>query len=200
MITIDNATPLNTSEEALIRLYQPYIKIKVRAILNRIRKCKLDFKDLLQAGNIGLFACIRAYDPTFTNPFKNYADFRIEGNMVDELRKVDMFPTLLRSKKKTAMIYINFYSRKTADKMSDPEWIDPLNRIYFEQLRESLIKEIDLLNVSNRYKEIFKKYYFDSSEPHMEDIAALYGVSESRVSQICKNIVSRIRMSVTLER
>ena len=45
--------------------------------------------DDLSAGVIGLMDTIDKYDPSHDNKFKTYAEFRVRGAMLDELRNQD---------------------------------------------------------------------------------------------------------------
>ena len=49
----------------------------------------------------GLYDAIEKYDPERKNKFETYAVQRIKGNMLDEIRKADWVPRLVRAK--TAM-------------------------------------------------------------------------------------------------
>jgi RNA polymerase sigma factor for flagellar operon FliA len=73
----------------------------VESIARRIRASLPDFaviehKDLVQSGNIGLVNAIRAYTPESGVPFELYARFRIRGEMLDGLRRLDSASRSLR--------------------------------------------------------------------------------------------------------
>jgi len=56
--------------------------------------------DLWSAGVIGLMDAIDKYDPKRDNKFKTYAEFRIRGAILDELRAQDWIPRSMREKAK----------------------------------------------------------------------------------------------------
>ncbi|MBI4042596.1 MAG: FliA/WhiG family RNA polymerase sigma factor [Deltaproteobacteria bacterium] len=60
----------------------------------------IDIDDLISAGVIGLMDAISKYDPSRDNKFKTYAEFRIRGAMLDELRAQDWLPRSVREKAK----------------------------------------------------------------------------------------------------
>ncbi len=73
----------------------------VDCMARRIRASIPDFacielKDLVQAGNVGLVNAVRAYSPETGVPFELYARFRIRGEMLDTLRKLDAASRTLR--------------------------------------------------------------------------------------------------------
>jgi len=55
-------------------------------------------EDLVSAGVIGLIEAYHRYDPSKKVKFKTYAEFRIKGAMLDEIRKLDIIPRSIKSK------------------------------------------------------------------------------------------------------
>lgn len=58
----------------------------------------VEFNDLVSYGILGLFDAIDKYDVSQGNKFETYAVSRIRGSIMDELRKLDWAPRLLRKK------------------------------------------------------------------------------------------------------
>ncbi len=58
----------------------------------------VEFNDLVSYGILGLFDAIKKYDVSQGNKFETYAVSRIRGSIMDELRKLDWAPRLLRKK------------------------------------------------------------------------------------------------------
>jgi len=58
----------------------------------------IEFGDLVSYGILGLFDAIEKYDVTQGNKFETYGVSRIRGAIMDELRKLDWAPRLLRKK------------------------------------------------------------------------------------------------------
>ena len=58
----------------------------------------LSKEDLVSAGVIGLIEAYNRYDPSKGVKFKTYAEFRIKGAMLDEIRKLDIIPRSVRDK------------------------------------------------------------------------------------------------------
>ena len=58
----------------------------------------VEFNDLVSYGILGLFDAINKYDVSQGNKFETYAVARIRGSIMDELRKLDWAPRLLRKK------------------------------------------------------------------------------------------------------
>jgi RNA polymerase sigma factor for flagellar operon FliA len=73
---------------------------KVRWIAQRISNGlpqSVDIEDLVSVGFIGLMDAADKFNPSENVKFSTYAEFRIRGSMLDELRKQDWVPRRVRS-------------------------------------------------------------------------------------------------------
>ncbi len=73
----------------------------IRYIVNRIAvrlPSHIDLDDLHNTGVIGLMDAIDKYDPGKNCKFKTYAEFRIKGAILDQLRSLDWVPRSIRQK------------------------------------------------------------------------------------------------------
>src|SRR5580704_3433826 len=87
------------TKEKLIVEYAPLIKFIAQKIAVRLPS-NIEFDDLVSSGVIGLMDAIDKYDPSRDNKFKTYAEFRIRGAILDELRAQDWVPRSVRDKAK----------------------------------------------------------------------------------------------------
>tara|TARA_Y100000780_G_scaffold231442_1_gene256916 strand:+ start:18979 stop:19779 length:801 start_codon:yes stop_codon:yes gene_type:complete len=83
----------------LIMEYAPLIKFIAQKIAVRLPS-NIELDDLISSGVIGLMDAIEKYDPSRDNKFKTYAEFRIRGAILDELRAQDWVPRSVRDKAK----------------------------------------------------------------------------------------------------
>ncbi|MEW6056946.1 MAG: FliA/WhiG family RNA polymerase sigma factor [Bdellovibrionota bacterium] len=90
--------PLGTREEIILE-YAPLIKYIAQKIAARL-PANIELDDLISSGVIGLMDAIEKYDPSRDNKFKTYAEFRIRGAILDELRAQDWVPRSVREKAK----------------------------------------------------------------------------------------------------
>lgn len=95
----DDLSPVNTERNQLIREYAPLIKYIAQRIAARL-PANIELDDLMSAGVIGLMDAIEKYDASRDNKFKTYAEFRIRGAILDELRAQDWVPRSVREKAK----------------------------------------------------------------------------------------------------
>src|SRR3954468_6382192 len=86
-------------KDKLILEYAPLIKFIAQKIAVRLPS-NIELDDLISSGVIGLMDAIEKYDPTRDNKFKTYAEFRIRGAILDELRAQDWVPRSVRDKSK----------------------------------------------------------------------------------------------------
>lgn len=83
--------------EQLIIACLPYIKSTAHRLSIYANQSQ-DTDDLISAGIIGLIDAIEKYDPTKGASFKNYAQHRIRGSIMDEIRSMDWVPYSTRDK------------------------------------------------------------------------------------------------------
>src|SRR5690349_6034654 len=86
-------------KDGLIMEYAPLIRYIAQKIAIRLPS-NIELDDLISSGVIGLMDAIEKYDPTRDNKFKTYAEFRIRGSILDELRAQDWVPRSVRDKAK----------------------------------------------------------------------------------------------------
>jgi len=114
-----------SEREYYITEYAPLIKTVAGRLAMRLPS-HIDQNDLLSAGIMGLLDAIEKFDPEKGVAFKSYAEFRIRGAMLDELRTMDWVP---RSVRKNAKILEKAYGtveRRTMKPASDEEVAEEL--------------------------------------------------------------------------
>ena len=86
-------------KQDLIVEYVPLIRLVAQKIARKLPP-NISLDDLISSGVIGLMDAIDKYDPSRDNQFKTYAEFRIRGSILDELRAQDWVPRSIREKSK----------------------------------------------------------------------------------------------------
>lgn len=144
------------AQERLVMQYAPLIKyIATRMALRLPPHISLD--DLISSGMIGLLDAIKKYDPKKNISFKTYAEFRIKGAILDELRSLDWIPRSIR--KKTSQLekaYVNL--QKELGRPAEAEEIAQSMGLsmeeYFHLLDET--KGVSLLDLDSVRKNLPK--------------------------------------------
>lgn len=89
-------TDIEKRNERIIE-YLPLVKFVANRIAGRLPS-HVEVDDLINAGIIGLIDALKKFDATLKIKFKTYAEFRIKGAILDELRALDWVPRSTRQK------------------------------------------------------------------------------------------------------
>jgi len=81
----------------LILEYLPLVKFVATRISSRLPS-QVELDDLVNAGILGLIDALEKFDESRNIKFKTYAEFRIKGAILDELRALDWVPRSTRQK------------------------------------------------------------------------------------------------------
>ncbi|MFZ5448686.1 MAG: FliA/WhiG family RNA polymerase sigma factor [Thermodesulfobacteriota bacterium] len=104
-------------QEQMVLQYAPLIKYIASRLALRLPS-HISLEDLISSGIIGLIDAVQKFDPFKNINFKTYAEFRIKGAMLDELRSLDWIP---RSVRKKSHLVENAYSQLQKDLGRPPE-------------------------------------------------------------------------------
>ena len=84
-------------QERIVRHYAPKIRflaLRLKAKLSRA----IELGELISAGTLGLMEALGKFQPQLGIRFETYAESRIRGAMLDELRRLDWLPRSLRQR------------------------------------------------------------------------------------------------------
>lgn len=84
-------------QEKIVRHYAPKIRYIAYRMKGKLPK-SVELNELISSGTIGLMEALSKFKPQLAIRFDSYAESRIRGSMIDELRRLDWFPRSLRSK------------------------------------------------------------------------------------------------------
>ncbi len=94
-IAESNAKEDFTTRDRLIMEHAPLVKYIAHRIAMRLPP-QIDIDDLINSGVLGLMDAIEKFDPSKEVKFKTYAEIRIKGAILDELRAMDWIPRSIR--------------------------------------------------------------------------------------------------------
>jgi RNA polymerase sigma factor for flagellar operon FliA len=140
-------TPDSRQRDELILAYTPLIKYIAARLAARLPP-QVAFDDLVSSGIIGLIDAIDKFDLTKKVQFKTYAEFRIRGAMLDELRSLDWVPRSVRKKATQIEHSLNSLEKKLGRPATDEEMADSLDvslNHYYKLLDET--KTISFMDI-----------------------------------------------------
>ena len=166
-------------------------------VVNRIKTrlpVSISEDELFAAGMYGLMRASRAYDPSRGAGFKTYAYHRIRGAILDDLRRLDFLPRSVREKAKANGVEApsvlgiptdeDGHESLAARPVAQQAEADDMHRLLHEA--------IDLLPDKTRI--VMSLYYREGVK--MREIGERLHLTESRVSQIHSNAVTRLRRAM----
>lgn len=129
------ATTLETERELVVQ-YGPLVQRVARRMLRRLPNYQItvDLDDLISIGMMGLFEAHAKYDPEVGQRFESFAEYRVRGAMLDELRRRDFFPRRLRAKA-NALRQAEEKLRATLKRDPTPEELAEAMALSVEELR-----------------------------------------------------------------
>lgn len=184
--------------DRLIIACLPYIKTTAQR-LSVYANPSQDADDLINAGIIGLMDAIDRYDPIKGASFKNYAQHRIRGEMMDEIRSMDWVPYSTRDKaRKIEKAYAEL--ERNGNHFPDEEEIANALGISLEQYHDTLL-EVSRMTIS-LLDDIF---HDDDNFSDPEDIngkdpeaEALMTETENIVGEAIERLPEKERLIISL--
>ncbi len=97
--------------QAIVKHYAPKIKYLALRMKAKLPK-SVELNDLISAGTVGLVEALGKFDAGLGIKFETYAENRIKGSMLDELRRMDWFSRGLRHRVRTLEEAIRKYENQ----------------------------------------------------------------------------------------
>jgi len=136
-----------TLKEQIVLEHAPLIRYIVNRIAVRLPS-HIDLDDLYNTGVIGLMDAIEKYDPEKNCKFKTYAEFRIKGAILDQLRSLDWVPRSVRQKSRKLEKAYGEVEQRLGRQATDDEVADSLG-LQIEKFHELLnqVRGISMVNL-----------------------------------------------------
>lgn len=222
------------SLEELVTAHAAQVKRIACHLLARL-PASVQIDDLIQAGMLGLIEAAQRYDASQGASFATFAELRIRGAMLDEIRKGDWVPRSVHRRAREVAAAIQSIETQTGRDAQDAEVAEQLGLSladYYAALqdirgqklvsldesaeegegddllarlpspqagpeedvaREQLIASVaGLIDALPERERLVLSLYYDEGL-NLKEIGAVLGVSESRISQLHSQAVSRLR-------
>lgn len=109
-----------SSQDEQITKYAPLVKRIAYHLLSRLPG-SVQVDDLIQAGMLGLLEASRRYDPSQGASFATFAERRVRGAMLDEIRRGDWVPRSVHRKAREVAAAIREVENETGREARDPD-------------------------------------------------------------------------------
>jgi RNA polymerase sigma factor for flagellar operon FliA len=143
----------DVERSALIIEYAPLVKLLANRLAMRVPP-SVSLDDLTSAGIMGLLDAVDRFDPSRAVQFKTYAEFRIRGAMLDELRNLDWVPRSTRKKihdMEKAIIAVESRTNRPANDEEIAQQMSVDLDTYYSIL--NMAKRIELLSLDGYIKD-----------------------------------------------
>jgi RNA polymerase sigma factor for flagellar operon FliA len=141
--------PQDTSRQEIIKNFMPTIRYWAKHYHYQYHQV-LDFEDLVMVGVIGLIDAMNKYKKDKKNQFKTYAEFRIRGEIIDELRKQDWMTRSERTKQKK---YKKAKRNLTEELGRDPTSEEMTNVLHFKSKDVTRMEQYETGETIKQYVE-----------------------------------------------
>ncbi len=126
----------------------------------------ISLDDLISAGVIGLMDAITKFDPTKNVEFKTYAEFRIRGAMIDELRAMDWVPRSIRQKASQIERTINRLEKEQGRSVEDEEIASAMGlslEEYYETMKDFQgLSPLDMEGIQKKFPDLSLDDFLES--------------------------------------
>jgi len=212
---------LKHHQDELALQYLPAVKSMAYKLKTRL-PASVEVDDLISIATEELIKVARRYDSKLNDSFWGYVKQRVYGSMLDYLRNIDIVSRgdrkIIKDIEKEIINYYNEYQEEPDDEYLAKKLDLPLKKIkkarlaseiynvmpieeqlnVFEDIEkkveeEELIEIIkkELKNMPKREQLVIQLYYFE--ELSLKEISEVLDITESRISQIHKDVIRKIR-------
>ncbi len=165
----------------------------------------LSREDLVSAGIIGLIEAYNRYDPSKKVKFRTFAEFRIKGAMLDEIRKIDIIPRSVKEKIHEFEEKVRELHRKLGRMPREEEIAEAMNMSLEEYYKflESIkgISFIDIQNFKQKLPDLEEDDIFEfiAGDPK-EDPFEKYALKElqERLEKALDHLTEREKLVLAL--
>jgi RNA polymerase sigma factor for flagellar operon FliA len=212
-------------QDELAVQYLPAVKAMAYRLTERLPR-SVEFDDLVSIGAEELIKLARRYDKNQNDSFWGYAKTRVYGSMLDYLRSLDIVSRANRklikmideiisqymdehgvepenayiaeilhedeTKIKEARRVAAIYNVLPLDDQIESEQKDTFSQIEQEDLIERIMQVLE--TIPKRDQMIMQMYYFE--ELTYKEISEVLDITPSRISQVHKRVITKIRESV----
>lgn len=162
--------------EVVVKEYVPLVKFIAKKFFSKIPR-GMELDELVSCGVIGLIDAIKKFNPSKKNKFKTYAEFRIRGAILDEIRDMDWVPRSIREKSKKIEKSKSELNKKLGRPATNQEIAEDLG-LSDDKFQETLshVQKVSLVSYEDTTLHGF--YPTSDSTQHGEEMT--FGIADDR--------------------
>ncbi len=192
------------TKSELILKYGERVRVIARRIASSLPQ-SVDPEDLVSVGFMGLMNAADRFDASKGAKFSTYAEFRIRGAILDELRNQDWIPKPVRAKikkdeataKKLGPLMLVNYGDLNEDPALEEKMTEHAGgekaTPYTMASRSDAKAWMDrmMADLSENERRVLSMYYY--RELNLREIAQILELTESRISQIHSQAIFKLK-------
>lgn len=170
------------AKQTVVKHYAPkikYLALRLKAKLPR----HVELNDIISSGTLGLMEALGKFNPELGIKFDTYAENRIKGAMLDELRRLDWFSRGLRQRVKMLEEHTHRYEhahgrKPTEDELASETGLSTKDvRTGLEALQNQLCLDLDAIqetfSAENRAHTDNEPYHTTALQEVIDKVAGL---------------------------
>ena len=167
-----------------IEKFSPLIRYVADRLASRLPP-HVSRDDLISSGILGLIDAVDKFDPSRKIMFKTYAEFRIKGAMLDELRSMDWVPRSVRKKSSQVEKAYQALEAELGRPATDEEAAEALGMSIEDFMRLlDEVKSVSMIDIDafrGNVQDMNRSDLFDLlTDQNTHDALAALGLSEAR--------------------
>lgn len=159
----------------------------------------VDYDDLVSYGILGLIDAIDKFDPEKNVKFETYANFRIRGAIIDQLRNLDWVPRSTRQKYKRMEEVMQKLQSKYGMNINDDILAEELG-LSLKELN-NLLTEVSIFSVVSLDEKLSENNNFNIQSPVVDDnpeTSYINAESNEILRKTIENLPDRERIIINL--
>ncbi|WP_320170408.1 FliA/WhiG family RNA polymerase sigma factor [Maridesulfovibrio sp.] len=183
-------------QEAIVRHYSPKIRIIALRMKSKLPQ-NVELGELISAGSLGLVESLGKFRPDLNIKFETYAESRVKGAMLDELRRMDWFSRGLRQRVKTIESCIRDLEHETGQTPTS-EQIEEASGLSAKEVQQGLEALQNQLCVN---LDAFNDNIPSNKDTAMDDEpfqSALFKETVDKVADLIDNLTPREKLVLSL--
>lgn len=176
--------------EQLVRDFLPIVRRIATELVVR-NPAALDVEDLTSAGVMGLLSAMKRYDPGRETKFRTFAEYRIRGAMLDEIRAMDWVPRSVRARiekfQQASAKFVQAVGRPpTQEEIAEMLGIPP------DDMGESLMKEATVLSLDEWVGDEDEACTLKDMLPATDQLDPLAACISNQVGDVLQAAIARL--------